>query len=87
MSYIVAMHTFDLLYKTLLCTIGSKSSASGDWLGLGDDVTDEQLNASLTSSITRGVSFGSHDKVILSIAATISPRVTNMAKETSMFSQ
>ena len=27
---------------------GSKSSASGDWLGLGDDVTDEQLNASLT---------------------------------------
>ncbi|CAB4017659.1 Hypothetical predicted protein, partial [Paramuricea clavata] len=27
---------------------GSKSSMSGDWLGLGDDVTDDQLNASLT---------------------------------------
>ena len=28
---------------------GSKSSASGDWLGLGDDVTDDHLNASLTT--------------------------------------
>ena len=28
---------------------GSKSSTSGDWLGLGEDVTDEQLNTSLTT--------------------------------------
>jgi hypothetical protein len=38
-----------LLYFSVSLS-GSKSSASGDWLGLGDDVTDDHLNASLTAA-------------------------------------